>query len=325
MFALVVPLLAQAAFFSLSGFLKGGAGQSQASSAPFNSQTMPLLEPAKNIDPHPSTGGGDILVVDGSALEAQSSSSDGESEPAPTQISVYIVREGDTLSQIAEMFDVSVNTIRWANDIAHKDIVHPGQELIILPITGVRHTVAKGETLATLATKFKSDADEIASYNGLPPGATLSVGEVVIIPDGVIAPPPPSPTRSGSTASIRGAGGAPAASGYFGWPVAGGTKTQGLHGFNGIDIGAAYGTNIIASAGGTVIVARAGGYNGGYGSYVVIQHDNGTQTLYAHASQVLVSVGEQVSKGQTIAKMGATGKATGNHVHFEVRGAKNPF
>jgi murein DD-endopeptidase MepM/ murein hydrolase activator NlpD len=105
----------------------------------------------------------------------------------------------------------------------------------------------------------------------------------------------------------------------------GGVKTQGLHGYNGIDIGAAAGTSIVAAAPGTVIIARSGGWNGGYGSYVVVQHGNGTQTLYAHASSVLVSQGQQVTQGQAIARVGATGRATGNHLHFEVRGAKNPF
>ncbi len=72
-------------------------------------------------------------------------------------------------------------------------------------------------------------------------------------------------------------------------------------------------------------MARSGGWNGGYGNYVVIQHGNGTQTLYAHATSILVSVGQQVTQGQTIATVGRTGRATGNHLHIEVRGAKNPF
>ena len=81
----------------------------------------------------------------------------------------------------------------------------------------------------------------------------------------------------------------------------------------------------MASASGEVIISRAGGWNGGYGSYVVIKHSNGTQTLYAHNSRNNVSVGDYVNQGDIIAFVGSTGKSTGPHVHFEIRGARNPF
>lgn len=325
-----VPLMAQAGFFDFAtSFFFNAPGVAEASGSSYNSQTMPLLAPAKNIDPKPSQGGGDITVAAG-ALVAQDgpsgTSADIEHRPETTQISIHVVREGDTLSQIAELYGVSVNTIIWANDIKGRHI-QPGQELVILPITGVRHSVVGGETLASIAKKYDGDVTEIASYNELSPNATLAAGDVVIIPDGVIAAPP-APKRptssSGTTASLR-TGGGPDIRGYYGWPVDGGVITQGIHGFNGIDIGAGYGTNIFAAAAGTVIVAREGGYNGGYGSYVVIQHNNGTQTLYAHLSSVTTSAGATVGKGALIGAMGSTGKSTGNHLHFEVRGAANPF
>jgi len=72
-------------------------------------------------------------------------------------------------------------------------------------------------------------------------------------------------------------------------------------------------------------VSVNGGWNGGYGNYIVITHPNGTQTLYAHNSENVVSVGEKVIKGQLIGFIGSTGKSTGSHLHFEIRGAKNPF
>ena len=284
---------------------------------------MALLEPAVNLDPNPSKGGGDIFIDDGALVPDASSGGDLSplERPASSQISIHIVREGETLSHIAELYSVSVNTIAWANDIQGR-VIHPGQELIILPITGVRYEVKKGDTLASIAKKYEGDLEEIANYNELATDASLAVGDVVLIPNGVMAPPassaPATPSRPvGSSA--------PTVAGYFLWPVAGGVKTQGLHGYNGIDIGAGAGTPIYAAAGGTVIVARADGWNGGYGSYVVIQHNNGTQTLYAHASAVLVSQGQQVSQGEAVARIGSTGRSTGNHVHFEVRGAKNPF
>jgi len=116
-----------------------------------------------------------------------------------------------------------------------------------------------------------------------------------------------------------------AQTGYYSNPIPGGLITQGIHGWNGIDIGAARGTAIHAAADGAVIVARNGGWNGGYGNYVVITHDNGTQTLYAHMMNAIVSSGQSISSGEIIGYVGRTGHATGAHLHFEVRGAANPF
>src|SRR5690606_1590516 len=101
--------------------------------------------------------------------------------------------------------------------------------------------------------------------------------------------------------------------------------TQGLHGYNGIDLGAPVGTGVYASAGGSVILAKSSGWNGGYGNYIIISHDNGTQTLYSHLSSVNVSLGQRVSQGDLIGAVGSTGKSTGPHLHFEVRGASNPL
>lgn len=334
-FAVVfTPLFANAGVLSLfSMFFEKSIILSKAQSAGFNSQTIPLLQPAINLDPNPAKGGGDIAVLDGAALLPADGPSgtlaDIEEQPQSSQISVYIVRSGDTLSTIAEMFNVTVNTIIWANDIQGRSI-HPGDMLIILPVTGIRHTVVKGETLQSVAKTYKGDAAEIASYNEISQGGGLVVGSVIIIPKGEIAVAPVATTRStikstGTTAKLHDAGG-PNYAGYYAWPVDGGALTQGLHGFNGIDIGAPKNTAIFAAAEGTVIIAKGGGgWNGGYGNYVVIQHPNGTQTLYAHATQLLVSPGDSVAQGQTIALVGRTGQSTGYHLHFEVRGAKNPF
>lgn len=328
--------------------------QSSAAGATSNSQTMDLLAPAINLDPSPSVGGGDISLVDGSALVAQEGPSgtaaDIESQPTNQQISVYTVRDGDTLSGIADLFDVSVNTILGANDITD-GIVHPGQVLIILPITGIEHTVVAGDTLSSLAKKYNSDAHDIAVYNGLADGQALTVGDSITIPNGETPAPAASSASttkssgtkaaakpksahaaaiasiaSGATTEPYLGGSGPAIAGYFAWPLSGGIITQGLHGWNAVDIGAPTGTSIYAAAAGTVIVAQDNGaWNGGYGNYVVIQHPNGTQTLYAHMSRVLTHAGAEVGQGDTIGRVGMTGEATGPHLHFEVRGAQNPF
>ncbi len=115
------------------------------------------------------------------------------------------------------------------------------------------------------------------------------------------------------------------ASGYYLRPISGGAKSQGIHGHNGVDLAASFGTPIVAAAGGKVILSRIGGYNGGYGTYVVISHTNGTQTLYAHMNANNVTVGQNVERGQVIGSIGMTGKTSGPHIHFEIRGARNPF
>jgi murein DD-endopeptidase MepM/ murein hydrolase activator NlpD len=246
-------------------------------------------------------------------------------------ITLYTVRDGDSLSEIAEMFDVSVNTILWANDIKDAKLIKPGMQLLILPVSGVKYTVKKGGTLSDVAKLFNADVDEIALFNGIAADAPLAAGTELIIPGGEVAAAPAKKTASSTGKAFNtqasGVGKALAApSGYFGNPLPGGILTQGLHGHNAVDIGAPKGTPIYAAADGTVIVAKNdGAWNGGYGSYVVITHPNGTQTLYAHMSNDISTVGESVKKGQLIGYVGMTGEATGNHLHFEVRGAANPF
>ena len=296
---------------------------------------MALLEPATNLNPNPAKGGGSITLADGMALVAEAGPAGTaadleEFKPQSSQISVYTVREGDTLSEIAEMFNVSVNTIAWANDIQGR-VIHPGQVLVILPVTGVSYTVKTGDTLASIAKKYEGDLDEIANYNELASDASLTAGQTIVIPDGVIAtaPAPAAPAKPSVGSSGSGGGGAsatPASSAGFTNPLPGSVKTQGIHGYNGVDLGGlGAGTPVVAAAGGTVIVAKGTGWNGGYGSYVVIQHNNGTQTLYAHLNSVSVSVGQGVSAGERVGGVGSTGRSTGIHLHFEVRGASNPF
>ena len=321
------PLVASASIFSaLSGILREETASADVVKlSAHNSQNVPLLRAALNIDPNPAKGGGDIAIVGGTALlsEEGPSGTIADIESAHTgQISIYVVHEGDSLAGIAKMFGVSVNTIAWANDLKRGATLVPGQTLVILPISGVKHTVAKGDTLKSIAKKYQADVDEILQYNGLPSDAKLAIGDEVIVPDGEILAPVYS--ASGAKAKVRGASG-PEYLGYYGRPVVGGRKSQGLHGYNGVDIAAPVGTPILAAAAGQVIVSRDYGWNGGYGNYVVIQHDNGTQTLYAHNSSNIVFVGQRVFQGQVVGYVGSTGKSTGAHLHFEVRGAKNPF
>jgi len=288
-----------------------------------NSQTMSLLEGYLNINPT-GTGGAEIAIVDQVALESNGSGNEvfidlGKSGTG--EISVYVVRKGDTLGEIAKMFGVSTNTILWANNIK-ASAIKEGQELVILPISGVRHTVKSGDTLKSLATKYKADLEDILLYNDLASNTKIKVGDVIIIPNGVISATQVSRAKTSRSQISQNY---PVYAGYYLRPIVGGRKSQGLHGNNGVDLAAPKGTPILASAEGKVIVSRASGYNGGYGLYVVISHANGTQTLYAHMSKNNVVNGQHVDQGQVIGAVGSTGRSTGPHIHFEVRGAKNPF
>lgn len=233
------------------------------------------------------------------------------------QIGIYEVKEGDTVSGVADLYGVSKNTIVWANDI--KGALKPGQTLIILPVTGVKHIVKKGDTLASIAKKYKADTEEIALFNGLSDSIALNVGDNIIIPEGEVEAPAKAITKVVKKIYNT------VAAGYYVRPIIGGHKTQGIHGHNGIDIGAPIGTPILASADGTVSVARDSGYNGGYGDLIIISHSNGTQTVYAHLNSVYVKTGQKVVQGEQIGTSGNTGRSTGPHLHFEIRGATNPF
>lgn len=236
------------------------------------------------------------------------------------------MRPGDTLSEIAGMYGVSINTIMWANNLSSARDVHPGDTLVILPVSGIEHTVGKNDTLASLAKKYSANASEIAQYNGLDPAQKLAVGSKIIIPGGELAPPSVNHRVRRIIREPYLGGSGLAQVGYYGNPVPGAILTQGIHGWNGVDLGARRGTPILAAAAGTVIISRSnGGWNGGYGNYVVITHENGTETLYSHMTRAIVSPGAFVQKGQVIGYIGATGMATGPHLHFEVRGAQNPF
>lgn len=250
-----------------------------------------------------------------------------DGEALSDQIEVYVIRKGDSIGQVAEMFGVSANTILWANDMKKGDKLVEGETLVILPIDGVSHTVIKGDTLKKIAAKYKADVLDIAGYNGMSIEDQLTVGQELIIPNADIdAPAVAKKSTSSSSGSKTSTSGKSLQniSGYFINPVPNySRRSQGYHGKNSIDLAAPTGTKIVASAPGTVLVAR-NGYNGGYGNMVIIKHPNGTRTLYGHMSRLGTHTGAQVERGEVIGYIGSTGHSTGPHLHFEVAGAKNP-
>lgn len=262
-----------------------------------------------------------------------------------SQITQYTVQEGDRLSFIASDFGVSIETLIWANNLKSADAIAPGQVLRVPPITGVIHRAVAGESIAGIAKKYGADEARIIAYNRLPKDGSIQSGIEMIIPDGRMPAPAvvtvPRNSRISAdttpraplygTASLKQMLNAaklfthlPDLGSYFAMPTTG--FDWGLiHGRNGVDIANSCGTVVKGAASGTVTVADVTGWNGGFGKYIKISHPNGTETLYAHLSKILVTAGENVAQGEKIALMGTTGQSTGCHLHFEVHGARNPL
>ena len=231
----------------------------------------------------------------------------------------YIVENGDTLSSVALKFNISLNTVLVANELSSKSVIKSGQTLIILPVTGVIYHVKKGDTLSEIAKFYKGEVSEIIDINELSGEGDIYIEDILIIPNGKI-PVVSSPSYTNI----------PIGSSYFIAPVSPVHITQGLHWYNAIDFGAKCGSLIYASAAGTIQKVDYG-WNGGAGNYVRIIHPNGVVTTYGHVQTILVVQGQYVSQGEIIALVGGrpgmagAGISTGCHVHFDVRGAKNPF
>ena len=242
------------------------------------------------------------------------------------QTSIYVVRKGDTISEIADMFGVSVDTILSVNEMKKGDSLKEGDVLLILPFSGIEHTVTKGQTLQGIANLYKIEVDEILFANDINLDAKLAVGKKLMIPGvEMLNETTPKPKSGSRIKEDNSYSSMPSVAGYFKNPVPGGRKTRGIKpGHKGVDMAAPTGTPIQASADGAVLIARSG-RNGGFGTYVVIQHPNGVKTLYAHMSKLGTTSGATVSQGQIIGFVGSTGNSTGSHLHFETIGAKNPF
>lgn len=297
----------------------------------WNSQTVSLLSPRLMPSSVGGTGGPTEITTtdDGALVSTDNPSADKEivkiAEASTEDISVYVVRPGDSLGTIADMFDVTVSTIRGFNNIRKDSDLKPGMELLILPIDGISYKVAKGDTLMSVAKKFTdNDSDapllaaDISLFNDVPEDGSLIVGSEIVIPNASSDTLPPDenikPIKPKAPVPSKTTGG----KGYFvkAW---GGIMSQDFHDtYRARDFAMPLGSKVGASASGKVIRASMG-WGGGYGNYIIISHPNGAQTLYAHLSKLLVSEGDVVTQRQTIGLSGSTGRSTGPHLHFEIR------
>ena len=229
----------------------------------------------------------------------------------------YTVQPGDTVQGIALTFDIQPETIMWSNSAVEDapDYLQIGQQLVILPVDGVYHTVAKGDTLESIAKKYKATIESITgvSFNNLQlPDYRIEPGMKLIVAGGE-KPYVPKVVTAYTGSVPQGARG----TGRFQWPVLG-TITQGYWwGHRALDLGAATGSRVYAADGG--FVSFAGWTDIGYGNLVVVDHANGYATYYAHLSGFRVYAGQGVQRGQLIGLVGSTGNSSGPHLHFEIR------
>lgn len=260
-------------------------------------------------------------IMDSSIQAVDSVSTDYLNDIKPNKVIEYTVQPGDLLSFIASDYGVSVNDIIWANNLKNADSIKPDQIIRIPPVSGIIYRVKNGDTVASIAKKYGVDGEKIIAFNQLSETGSLSTDDEIIIPGAkmIIAPIIKNQTIAVATFAHL-----PNLDDYFMLPTSG-RITQGLHGRNGVDIAAACGTSIFADADGIATTVDDTGYNGGFGKLIKLAHSNGTETLFGHASKLLITVGQAVAKGQLIALMGTTGRSTGCHLHWETHGAKQPL
>jgi len=305
-------------------FLVAGIGPASIG-GPETEAELAAGEPSENLigtanDATPEAFSGYFFVFDDSVAGWSNPVSDSLGWiPKRSEIILYEVADGDSPASIASKFDISTETVLWANNLSRGSLIQPGQKLVILPVSGILHEVKAGETLSAIAKRYGVGEARLLAVNTLA-GNELAVGDKVIIPGAQ----PPEARQNQELATNRLAG---EVVGFFKAPTTGWNWGR-LHRLNAVDIANACGTPVFAAASGFVTDARNSGWNSGYGNFVKIKHEGSTETIYSHLSGVLVSAGAYVNQGDIIGSIGNTGKThgpTGCHLHFEVRGATNPF
>jgi len=225
---------------------------------------------------------------------------------------LYTVQTGDSLWEIAHQQRLKLDTILSANQsIKNAKLLRVGQKLRIPNQEGIFHEVKKGQTISSISGVYKIEAKKILKANKISDPRKLPEGREIFIPGAKLFPP----TKEYLVGDIG-----------FLCPLKGGWFSSGygyrrdpfdgkIRFHTGIDIGAYQGTQIMASKGGNVIYS---GWISGYGNIVIIKHEDGYITKYAHNSVNLVSEGMYVRQGQVIALVGNTGRSEGSHLHFEI-------
>lgn len=243
-------------------------------------------------------------------------------------LSQYTIKSGDNLWSIAKKFETDHKLILKVNDIKNPSHLLDGKNILVPNKLGCYHNVKKGDTLISISQRYKADRDSIVSVNSIK-GDSIRAGQRLFIPDGR----EPSARKNvkqntviAKTNNVKPKAKQPANLITFAWPLKGkitsgfGTRRDPFDGttkfHSGIDISVNEGTQVKASRGGTVILS---GWKDGYGNTIILRHEDGYITVYAHNLKTVVEEGTFVQKGQLIALSGQTGAVTGAHLHFEIR------
>jgi murein DD-endopeptidase MepM/ murein hydrolase activator NlpD len=243
-----------------------------------------------------------------------------------TDVVMHTVVAGDTLYALAQKYGLRAETLIWSNNMEQNpDLLRLGQQLVVLPINAVYHTVAAKDTIESIAKQYKAKPADIIAYKGNnldPKNPVINVGQKLMVPGGS----KPIPQKLVKIYSGPVPANASKGTGRLVWPASG-RITQGFKPYHrALDVAGWTGAEIKAADSGYVV--ESGWSDEGYGNYLVIDHRNGFQTLYGHLSRIFVNAGNSVGKGAVIGAMGSTGRSTGPHLHFEVRqrGVQlNPF
>jgi murein DD-endopeptidase MepM/ murein hydrolase activator NlpD len=220
----------------------------------------------------------------------------------------YKVQRGDTLSGIADSFNVSLDTVVSFNGIKNARTLQPGKILKVPSMSGILYTAKAGESAAKVAAANRVSADRVIEANGLM-SDSLAEGRSLFLPDAKLA----SFTLREISGDLFGWPARGWISSWYGWrsdPFTGGRVFH-----NGLDIGVDTGTPVRAAMEGVVSET---GYNSSFGNYIVLSHHAGWMSLYGHLQAASVKEGQRVASGQMIAYSGNTGYSTGPHLHFSV-------
>ncbi len=292
--------------------------------APFLAETYPIFASnASELDLAAAPASNQSVYVGEDVFQTQTTQIRGE-------VVKYTVEKGDTVSSIAKKFGISEDTIRWANDKTG-DSLSIGEELDILPVTGIAHKVSSGESVYTIAKKYDTNPQKIVDWQfnefANAETFTLVAGQILIVPDGIKPSAQPLYVAKRQVQVVSGP--VPVAGGGFTYPLRGGLSQYFSWGHPGIDITAPIGTPIYAAHNGTVTSVSTGTYDGGFGNNVYVSNGAGVVSHYAHLGGVNISAGQAVVGGQTVVGyVGMTGRTTGPHLHFEIRNggvAVNPL
>ncbi len=269
---------------------------------------------------------GDVPVISDSSLVPAPNPFTYQGQQPHHEFVTYVVERGDTPGTIAEKFGIQTETLLGGNPQLSQEssLLQTDVELIILPIDGVLHDVAPGDTLESISDEYGIPVEDIIAYenNNLEFPYRLYPETQIMVPGAVreiFVWTPPDLSSVGGT-SYEGAGVAPriVGTGTFVYPVNGRNFSQYYwYGHRAIDIALAEGNAVYASDTGTVTYASWNVW--GYGNLIVVNHGNGYETFYAHLNGINVVPGQIVYQGNVIGYTGDTGNSSGPHIHFEIR------